>query len=61
MPSASDFLAASDLGGFKDEVELPVPPRGNFPELQGSSSEQPPKLFQPTTMEQDSRESAGRE
>ena len=43
MPSASDFLVASDMGGFQEEVELPVPPRGTFPELEGSDSERSPK------------------
>ena len=47
MPSASEFLAASDLGGFEDEVELPVPPRGTFPELEGSDSERSPRLDSP--------------
>ena len=35
MPSASDFAAASDIGGFQDDVELEVPPQGQIPELGG--------------------------
>ena len=38
MPSASDFLAASDLGGFEEEVELEVPPQDKYPELEGHDS-----------------------
>lgn len=47
MPSASELLVASDLGGFEDEVELPVPPRENFPELEGAGSERSPRPESP--------------
>ena len=40
MPSASDFAALSDIGGFQDDVELEVPPQGQIPELSGESSTQ---------------------
>ena len=59
MPSASDFLAASDMGGFEDEIELPVPPRGTFPELEGSDSEVSPRLDSPPISE-DKMEGKGR-
>jgi hypothetical protein len=38
MPSATDFLAASDLGGFEEDIELPVPPQDKYPELEGEDS-----------------------
>ena len=59
MPSASDFLVVSDLGGFEDEIELPVPPRGTFPELEGSDSEVSPRLDSPPA-QRDKAEGKGR-
>ena len=61
MPSASELMAASDLGGFEDEVELPVPPRGTFPELEGSDSDRSPNLNTPQSPEKRTGRGAGRE
>ena len=40
MPSASDFLVASEMPDFDNDVELEVPPQGQIPELPGADSTQ---------------------
>ena len=40
MPSASDFLVASAMPDFDNDVELEVPPQGQIPELEGGDSTQ---------------------